>query len=140
MRRDKGAPRRQGAVAAIFRRAPDWRVQSAVAEPVIVLAHDSRPLVVALAARSGAFCHGDVTGVNMTWDANDLVLLDWGRPRSPPSFRCRPVPPVGLTKIGDQQRRVAADLPDYDRCEIRPGRTRTLTARGLRLVQLAEVA
>jgi hypothetical protein len=38
-----------------------------------------KALVAALASRAESFCHGDVAAVNMAWQGDRLVLIDWGQ-------------------------------------------------------------
>lgn len=69
----------------------------ALADSVIALAQDPRPLVRALRRRPSVFCHGDVAGVNMAWDDSQLVLLDWGQATfAPPAFDIARFLPSGL--------------------------------------------
>ena len=59
-------------------------VPAEVAEPVLALLADVGPLAAALAARPCTLVHGDLATVNMAFDGDDLVLLDWGSPTVAP--------------------------------------------------------
>lgn len=52
-----------------------------VADPVLGILADVRPYAVALlAAGPSTLVHGDLATVNMAFDGDDLVLLDWAMP------------------------------------------------------------
>lgn len=59
-------------------------VPSDVADPVLALLADARPLVDALTARPLTLVHGDLATVNMAVQGDDLVLLDWAMPVAAP--------------------------------------------------------
>jgi len=59
-------------------------VPTDVAGPVLELLDDVRPLVVALASGPVTLTHGDAATVNMAFDGEDLVLLDWAMPTAAP--------------------------------------------------------
>lgn len=68
-----------------------------LAARVVALAKELGPLISALAERPAGFCHGDVAGVNMAWDGDGLVLLDWGQTFiGPPSLDIARFLPSGL--------------------------------------------
>ena len=48
-----------------------------VADPVLALLDDPEPLVAALHRAPSTLAHGDLATVNMAFDGDDLVLLDW---------------------------------------------------------------
>ena len=55
-----------------------------VAGPVLVLLEDTTPLATALGAGPVTLAHGDLATVNMAFDGDDLVLLDWALPTAAP--------------------------------------------------------
>jgi hypothetical protein len=55
-----------------------------VADPVLDLLEDLTPLAAALAARTPTLAHGDLATVNMAFDGDTLVLLDWAMPCAAP--------------------------------------------------------
>ena len=55
-----------------------------VAEPVLALLDDVTPLSRALEARPATLVHGDLATVNMAFEGDDLVLLDWAMPSAAP--------------------------------------------------------
>jgi len=59
-------------------------VASDVAEPVLGLLDDPRPLAAALARGPLTLAHGDAATVNMAFEEDDLVLLDWSMPTAAP--------------------------------------------------------
>ncbi|MGH3362693.1 MAG: phosphotransferase [Nocardioides sp.] len=59
-------------------------VPADVAAPVLALLDDVTPLAAALAAGPLTLAHGDLTIVNMAFDGDDLVLLDWALPMAAP--------------------------------------------------------
>lgn len=59
-------------------------VASDVAAPVLALLADATPLAAALATGPVTFVHGDLSIVNMAYDRDDLVLLDWALPMAAP--------------------------------------------------------
>jgi len=59
-------------------------VPADVATPVLGLLADSAPLAAALAARPCTLTHGDLATVNMAFEGDDLVLLDWSMPTVAP--------------------------------------------------------
>ncbi|WP_344155455.1 hypothetical protein [Nocardioides koreensis] len=59
-------------------------VPSDVAGPVLGLLDDVRPLVAALASGPVTLTHGDAATVNMAFEGEDLVLLDWAMPTAAP--------------------------------------------------------
>jgi hypothetical protein len=66
-----------------------WRifagtVRADVAGPVMVLLKDVRPLADALAEGPPTLVHGDLATVNMAFEGDDLVLLDWAMPTAAP--------------------------------------------------------
>lgn len=68
-----------------------------VADSVVALACDPAPLVAALEARPIGFCHGDIAGVNLAWQGDNLTLLDWGQAvLAPPAFDIARFLPSGL--------------------------------------------
>ena len=60
------------------------KVPSDVAAPVLALLSDVGPLARALAARPLTLCHGDLATVNMAFEHDQLVLLDWSMPTAAP--------------------------------------------------------
>lgn len=60
------------------------KVPADVAAPILALLADVTPLARALAARSLTLCHGDLATVNMAFDHDELVLLDWAMPTAAP--------------------------------------------------------
>jgi hypothetical protein len=60
------------------------RVPADVATTVLGLLADSTPLAAALSARPCTLVHGDLATVNMAFDGDDLVLLDWAMPTAAP--------------------------------------------------------
>lgn len=52
-------------------------VPTDVADPVLALLDDPAPLVTALRSSPSTLAHGDLATVNMAFDRDDLVLLDW---------------------------------------------------------------
>ena len=50
-----------------------------VGQKVIEIVQRPAALVGALALRTPSFCHGDVAAVNMAWNGEQLVLIDWGQ-------------------------------------------------------------
>lgn len=52
-------------------------VPADVADPVLGLLDDPEPLVTALLRAPSTLVHGDLATVNMAFDGDDLVLLDW---------------------------------------------------------------
>ena len=68
---------------------PGWEifadtVPSDVAGPVLGLLDDARPLAAALASGPVTLTHGDAATVNMAFEGDDLVLLDWAMPTAAP--------------------------------------------------------
>ena len=59
-------------------------VPSDVADPVLGLLDDVRPLVAALGSGPVTLTHGDAATVNMAFEGDDLVLLDWAMPTAAP--------------------------------------------------------
>lgn len=59
-------------------------VPADVAEPVLALLDDPTPLARALAAGPVTMTHGDAATVNMAFDGEDLVLIDWAMPTTAP--------------------------------------------------------
>ncbi len=59
-------------------------VPADVADPVFALLDDASPLAKALAAGPVTMTHGDVATVNMAFEGDDLVLIDWAMPTSAP--------------------------------------------------------
>jgi hypothetical protein len=55
-----------------------------VADAVLGLLDDERPLVEALAAGPVTLTHGDLATVNTAFEGDDLVLLDWAMPTAAP--------------------------------------------------------
>ena len=100
------SPRRVAAIAASSDLASKidrgWSLFRDIASPglaerVIVLANELDPLLSALAARPAGFCHGDIAGVNMAWDGDGVVLLDWGQAFiGPPALDVARFLPSGL--------------------------------------------
>ena len=67
------------------------------AAPVLDLVTAPEPVVAALAARRSALCHGDLAAVNLGWQGDDLILLDWGQAfRGPPALDVARFLPSGL--------------------------------------------
>ena len=60
------------------------KVPTDVAAPILALLSDVTPLASALAARPLTLCHGDLATVNMAFDRDELVLLDWAMPTAAP--------------------------------------------------------
>ena len=59
-------------------------VPADVADPVLGLLDDVRPLADALGRGPVTLAHGDVATVNMAFEGDDLVLLDWSMPSAAP--------------------------------------------------------
>lgn len=59
-------------------------VPADVADPVLALLDDVRPLADALAAGPLTMAHGDAATVNMAVEGDDLVLIDWAMPTAAP--------------------------------------------------------
>ncbi len=59
-------------------------VPADVADAVLALLADARPLADALQARPLTLAHGDLATVNMAVQGDDLVLLDWAMPVAAP--------------------------------------------------------
>ena len=59
-------------------------VPADVADPVLALLDDPGPLARALAAGPVTMTHGDVATVNMAFEGDDLVLIDWAMPTAAP--------------------------------------------------------
>lgn len=59
-------------------------VPADVAGPVLSLLADPRPLADGLRARPATLVHGDLATVNMAFEGDDLVLLDWAMPTAAP--------------------------------------------------------
>jgi hypothetical protein len=59
-------------------------VPADVADPVLALLDDLTPLARALAARPVTLAHGDLATVNMAFEEENLVLLDWAMPCAAP--------------------------------------------------------
>lgn len=55
-----------------------------VSDAVLGLLEDVRPLVAALGAGPVTLTHGDLATVNMAFEGDDLVLLDWAMPTAAP--------------------------------------------------------
>jgi hypothetical protein len=55
-----------------------------VADPVLALLDDVGPLAAALTAGPVTLTHGDLATVNMAFEGEDLVLLDWAMPTVAP--------------------------------------------------------
>lgn len=62
---------------------PD-HVPADVAGPVLALLEDSTPLVEAFGECTPTLVHSDLATVNMAFDGDDLVLLDWAMPAAAP--------------------------------------------------------
>jgi len=60
-------------------------VPSDVADVVLGLLADVGPLAAALSARPVTLVHGDLATVNMAFEGDDLVLLDWAMPTAAPA-------------------------------------------------------
>jgi aminoglycoside phosphotransferase (APT) family kinase protein len=60
------------------------QVPADVSAPVLGLLEDSAPLAAALTARPCTLAHGDLATVNMAFEGDDLVLLDWAMPTAAP--------------------------------------------------------
>lgn len=60
------------------------KVPADVAAPVLALLSDVTALTDALAARPLTLCHGDLATVNMAFERDELVLLDWAMPTAAP--------------------------------------------------------
>lgn len=59
-------------------------VPADVAGPVLVLLNDDTRLAVALADGPVTLAHGDLATVNMAFEGDDLILLDWAMPTAAP--------------------------------------------------------
>ena len=59
-------------------------VPADVAEPVLRLLEDVKPLARALLSRPVTLLHGDLATVNMAVELDDLVLIDWAMPTVAP--------------------------------------------------------
>ncbi len=59
---------------------------SDVAEPVMTLLTDSSSLANALSAGPVTLIHGDLATVNMAFEGDDLVLIDWAMPTAAPGM------------------------------------------------------
>jgi hypothetical protein len=92
---DQFAPHRIGAVVGVENPLPalarrGWSlfadlVPDDVAEPILAVLADVRPYADALlAAGPVTLAHGDLATVNMAFDGDDLVLLDWAMPVAAP--------------------------------------------------------
>jgi hypothetical protein len=55
-----------------------------VAGPVLALLEDSTPLVEAFGRCTATLVHGDLATVNMSFEGDTLVLLDWAMPAAAP--------------------------------------------------------
>jgi hypothetical protein len=55
-----------------------------VSGPVLELLDDVSPLAAALGTGPVTLCHGDLATVNMAFEGDDLVLLDWAMPTAAP--------------------------------------------------------
>lgn len=72
---------------------------SALAQAVIEMVDRPGNLLDALKARPATFCHGDIAAVNMAWDNDDLVLVDWGQAfMGPPALEIARFLPSGLVR------------------------------------------
>ena len=55
-------------------------------DPVLALLADSTPLANALASGPITLIHGDLATVNMAFEGDDLVLIDWAMPAAAPGM------------------------------------------------------
>ena len=102
-------------------------VPAEVAEPVLALLADIGPLAAALAERPCTLAHGDLATVNMAFDGDDLVLLDWGMPTAAPGAvdiarfvaGCSSVVAMSREELLATYRRAAG--PAYDETAMRLG-------------------
>lgn len=102
-------------------------VPADVAEPVLALLADVGPLADALAARPCTLVHGDLATVNMAFEGDDLVLLDWGMPTAAPGSvdvarfvaGCSSVVSMSREELLATYRRAAG--PAYDDTAMRLG-------------------
>ena len=59
-------------------------VPADVAGPILVLLNDATRLAVAMADGPVTLAHGDLATVNMAFEGDDLILLDWAMPTAAP--------------------------------------------------------
>jgi len=102
-------------------------VPADVAGPVLRLLADVGPLRAALEARPCTLVHGDLATVNMAFEGDDLVLLDWGMPSTAPGAvdvarfvaGCSSVVALSREELLAAYRRAAG--PAYDETAMRLG-------------------
>ncbi|HET9421236.1 MAG TPA: hypothetical protein VFO49_08875 [Nocardioides sp.] len=95
-------------------------VPSDVSEAVFALHLDATPLTGALTAGPVTLAHGDLATVNMAFEGDQLILLDWAMPTAAPGaldvarflVGCGHVIDIGPDELIDAYRRAAG--PAYD--------------------------
>ena len=96
-----------------------------VAGPVLRLLHDPGPLAEALLTCPCTLVHGDLATVNLAFDSDDLVLLDWGLPAMAPGavdvarFIAGCASVVDLSREAVLEEYAAAAGPAYDEKAMR---------------------